>query len=412
MTITAQSLPFKEQIDFFRQKVNIPTEVWNEMVHQNHDRAFVVAGATKADMLNDFRAAVDAAISEGKSVGWFRKEFDNIVAKYGWAYHGERNWRSKVIYTTNLSTSYAAGRFQQLTSPQMLKARPYWQYIHSDLSVHPRPLHVSWNGLTLKHDDPWWNTHFPPNGWGCRCRIKAVSKQTADSSEKTTPANDGSFEFIDAQGIAHTTPNGIDAGFGYTPGRTWLPDLKDVPREISKQVIQSYLSEGVFIRWLSRIEKQVQEFIQGDRSSSLSTKNLKSGARSTLDTGESFPVAAFSDAAMSLTESKTPIITFSGYDMIKQVISRANQSFGPEEYALIQRIIDNPKLVIAQHEEGSPKSFLFASDQEGERVAVIRLTKSGQGAFLKSYRRGSIRAERRRAENSHRSEILLDLTLD
>ena len=37
----------------------------------------------------------------------FREDFDAIVARLGWDYNGGRDWRTRVIYETNLNTSYA-----------------------------------------------------------------------------------------------------------------------------------------------------------------------------------------------------------------------------------------------------------------------------------------------------------------
>ena len=51
-------LPFQEQIDFFRAKLNLPTDRWDDIWKAAHDRAFVVAGAAKADLLNDLRQAL------------------------------------------------------------------------------------------------------------------------------------------------------------------------------------------------------------------------------------------------------------------------------------------------------------------------------------------------------------------
>ena len=91
-------LPFQEQINFFRGKLGnlVPTATWTDLWKSQHDRAFMVAGAMKADLLADMARAVDAAISEGKSIQWFRANFDEIVEKHGWAYRGERSWRSRV----------------------------------------------------------------------------------------------------------------------------------------------------------------------------------------------------------------------------------------------------------------------------------------------------------------------------
>lgn len=34
------------------------------------------------------------------------------------------------------------------------------RYVHADGVQHPRPLHQSWNGITLPHDAPIWSSHF------------------------------------------------------------------------------------------------------------------------------------------------------------------------------------------------------------------------------------------------------------
>lgn len=226
--------PFQEQLDFFRDKLNLPTERYDDVQKAAHDRAFMVAGAAKADLVSDLRGAVDKAIANGESIGKFRKRFDEIVQRNGWeGWTGSgskkgRDWRTRVIYQTNLSTSYAAGRHKQLNDPDLASVRPYWQYIHNDTVQHPRPLHVSWSGLVLHKDDPWWQTHYPPNGWGCRCRVKAVRKSEFKSAKAP---NDGTFTHIDSHGNKHEVPNGIDFGFDYAPGANTDTQLREFVQE-------------------------------------------------------------------------------------------------------------------------------------------------------------------------------------
>lgn len=157
--------PFDEAISFFRDKLNMPTAHWDDLWKMMHTKGFTVAGAMQEELLDDMRSAVDKAISEGTTLADFRKDFDGMVEQYGWIYKGGRNWRSKVIYDTNVRTAYQAGRYQQMTDPDVVALRPYWQYRHGD-SVNPREEHLAWHGLTLPYDDPWWDTHYPPNGWG------------------------------------------------------------------------------------------------------------------------------------------------------------------------------------------------------------------------------------------------------
>lgn len=219
--------PFPEQLAFFKAKLELPTAHYDDILKAAHDRAFIVAGALKADLLNDLQQSVTQAIGEGKSIQWFRKEFGAIVAKHGWTgWTGEDSpagvaWRTRVIYQTNLTTSYAAGRFAQLNDPDLLRHRPYWKYVHNDTVQHPRPLHQAWGRkpVVLPPDDPWWRTHFPPNGWGCRCQLVAVR---ADEYRGEPAPDDGTWTKIDRWGEAHTIPKGVDYGWDYAPGASRL----------------------------------------------------------------------------------------------------------------------------------------------------------------------------------------------
>ncbi|MGO4380364.1 phage minor head protein [Pseudoduganella sp. RAF19] len=223
MSVTvAKSKPFKEQLDFFKAKLNLPTDRWDDIMHGAHDRAFVVAGAAQADLLNDLRQAVQKAIEQGTGLDEFRKDFRKLVQRHGWTgWTGEGSeageaWRMRIIYQTNIATSYAAGRWKQLTNAKLLMVAPYWKYVHSDTVEHPRELHKSWNGLVLPYDHPFWQTHFPPNGWGCQCRVFAVDQREYEKAkaEGRAEAPPG-WDQIDPKTGA---PLGIDRGFAYAPG--------------------------------------------------------------------------------------------------------------------------------------------------------------------------------------------------
>lgn len=214
-------LPFAEQIAFFRAKLGnlVPTQAWTDLWKAQHDRAFMVAGAQKADLLADLFWSVERAISEGQGIGDFRKAFDAIVDEHGWAYRGERNWRTRVIYQTNMSTSYAAGRAVQLKAAGF----PYLMYKHSDSVLHPRPLHVGWDGLVLPANDLWWLTHTPPNGWGCKCRVVGIRNERM---ARRMGGKWGASAPDDGFNPATQEPNGIDRGWGYAPGASVVEEAR------------------------------------------------------------------------------------------------------------------------------------------------------------------------------------------
>ena len=277
-TVDGVRQQFQEQIDFLRRKLNLPSESWRDIQSAAHDRAFVVAGATKADLLHDLRKAVDQAV-QGGSIGEFRKNFAEIVAKHGWTgWTGEGTkageaWRTRVIYQTNLMTSYAAGRRAQLLDPDLVERRPFWRYVHNDSVTHPRPQHKRWGDmkLTLRHDHPFWETHFPPNGWGCKCRVVAVA---APSDGDETEPPEGWAQTDPATGA----PVGIDEGWGYAPGaradselRSFVQDkLVDYPPAIERM-----LSVDVN-RHLNTTER-ITDFVQRVRDGELRNEDLWMG---------------------------------------------------------------------------------------------------------------------------------------
>jgi hypothetical protein len=240
MTVSATQLPFQEAIDFLKGKVNIPTKRWDDLVRQAQVRAFTVAGMTRDDWLSEIRAAVEKARAEGTGFQEFQKTFNEFVDRTGWQYNsrGEteaerRAWRAAIIYKTNMRVSYMAGRYKQMTDPAVLKYRPYWQYKHSD-AIHPRPLHLSWNGLILSADDPWWTVHFPPNGWGCGCDVVGLTERQLQAMGKSGPDKAptvGGYEATDPRtGQPEIRYPGVDRGWEYNPGKEWLEGV--VPTEM------------------------------------------------------------------------------------------------------------------------------------------------------------------------------------
>jgi len=212
--LTVLKLPFAQQQEFFKGKLDIPTRKWDDLWKDQHAKGFMVAGAYKADLLADFRTAVDKAVTKGTTLEAFRKDFDNIVAKHGWSYNGSRNWRSEIIYSTNVRQAYNAGRWAQLTDPEQLEVLPYLTYKHGD-SRHPRPHHLAWDGTTLPAADPWWDTHYPQNGWGCKCRVYGSTKKEYEAAKAAGKGEAPKSEIDPKTG----EPVGIDKGFGYNVGK-------------------------------------------------------------------------------------------------------------------------------------------------------------------------------------------------
>ncbi|MGZ9811276.1 phage head morphogenesis protein [Pseudoroseicyclus sp. H15] len=230
--------PFLEQLIALKLRTAnlVPTAAWDDLWQEQHQRAFAVAGATKADLLADLAEAIEKAVAQGTTFDTFKRDFRRIVEDNGWhGWTGEgtaagEEWRMRTIYRTNIRTSYQAGRFAQLKAGGF----KFWVYRHSG-AVEPRLDHLSWDGLVLPAGHPFWTTHFPPNGWGCGCEVRgAMSLASAviqgGDLTKTLPED---WNKIDPRTGA---PAGVGKGWAYAPGADVADDVNRIAAAVKARV--------------------------------------------------------------------------------------------------------------------------------------------------------------------------------
>ncbi|KMQ74011.1 phage head morphogenesis protein [Marinobacter subterrani] len=167
-------------------------DVWG----QEHAHAFTVAKAMKLDILDDIRAGLDEALAEGKTFREFSRDLKPRLQAKGWwgvkeeidPETGERREvqlgsprRLKTIYQSNLRSARAAGQWQRIQRTK--EGQPFLLYELGPSENH-RDEHVSWAGTLLPVDHPWWRDHMPPNGYGCKCRVRQVSQVEAERLDR------------------------------------------------------------------------------------------------------------------------------------------------------------------------------------------------------------------------------------
>ncbi|MEQ1303202.1 phage minor head protein [Acinetobacter radioresistens] len=87
------------------------------------------------------------------------------------------------IFRTNIQNAYAHGIW---TQQQKNKAnRPYLKY-SSLTDSRVRPSHLALNNIIRHIDDAFWDTHYAPNGFNCRCAIDAITESQAKRLGITT----------------------------------------------------------------------------------------------------------------------------------------------------------------------------------------------------------------------------------
>lgn len=251
------TLPPKEAIAYLKGKGYAITWDWEEMWQEAHAKAFTVAKATRLDILEDIRQAVEEALTQGKTGAWFERELKPVLQAKGWWGKQEHidqgtgeitqvqlgsPWRLATIYRVNLQIAYMAGRYQE----QMANVldRPYWQYV-AVMDKRTRRTHAAMHGKVFRYDDPFWQSFYPPNGWRCRCRTRALSESNITNRGKRVESSEGklgtvmklvskktgemrevaTFDTIDPATLKKITMS-TDVGWSYNPGAAWKPDTR------------------------------------------------------------------------------------------------------------------------------------------------------------------------------------------
>lgn len=237
----------EQAISYFKAKGLKPTFSYADMLDGAHDNAFTAAKMMDVDMLGQVRASLDAAMANGtpfkawadqitpilQSGGWWgRKEVSDpltgqtIVAQLG------SPWRLETIFRTNMQTAYAAGAWQEIQANKSVA--PFLMYDAVD-DDRTRPLHASWDRRVMSVDHVWWLTHYPPNGYNCRCGVIQLSDAEVEAlglQVAIDPPKDGSYDWTNPRtGEELVYPKGIDPGFANNPGASYAWAQKQLLKE-------------------------------------------------------------------------------------------------------------------------------------------------------------------------------------
>ena len=229
---------------YFAAKKLKPTFSYAEMLDYEHDKAFTVAKMMNTDMLAQVRASLDSALANGtpykewadsitpilQSGGWWgRKEVldpltgQPIVAQLG------SPWRLETIFRTNMQSAYAAGAWQEIEA--QAEIAPFLMYDAVD-DFRTRPLHAKWDRTVLPVKHTWWSSHYPPNGYNCRCGVIQLSAEEVEAlglQVAREAPDDGQRKWTNPRtGDVHYIPNGLDPGFEHNAGKSLKWHLKEV----------------------------------------------------------------------------------------------------------------------------------------------------------------------------------------
>lgn len=226
----------KEVLAWLKAKKLRPGFDYRDVWREEHRNSFTVAKMLQLDLLSDVKALVEDALQSGQTFSEFREALQPLLIKRGWwgvqemddPLTGETRTvqlgsdrRLRTIFDTNMRTARAAGQWERIQRTK--RAMPYLIYELGPSREH-RAEHVKWARLCLPVDHPFWQTHFAPNGWGCKCTIRQVSRGeyaqlAAQSTIHTEAPEIRTVRWVNKRtGEEEDVPEGIDPGWNYNPG--------------------------------------------------------------------------------------------------------------------------------------------------------------------------------------------------
>jgi len=222
---------------YFADKNLSPRFSWLDVFGEEHAYSHTVAKATELELLAAFQKSIQTALEKGQGFENWRDNLRPELERLGWwkprrvtdpegrlpdalvDFSSPR--RLKTIFWSNMRSARAAGQWERIQRTK--KALPYLLYVRTT-SAEPRPEHLTWAGLILPVDDPFWNSHMPPNGWMCKCAVRQITAREAEKKIATgnylteaPPVVTKPFLNRRTGEIAHI-PVGIDPGWHRNPG--------------------------------------------------------------------------------------------------------------------------------------------------------------------------------------------------
>ncbi|MCK2095636.1 phage minor head protein [Thauera aromatica] len=208
---------------------------WRDLWQDEHARQFTVSRLARLDLLAAMHEGLVAAMDGDLSRrDWMRAVEDALRREGWWGTNKVRDTeaarmvettfdapRLKLIFDMNTRMASSAGLWERVERNR--RTHPYVRYITRDDS-RVREAHRQWHGLTLPADDPFWATHWPPNGWRCRCRVMSMTareyelRRAAGTIDTARPPVQTRAWLNKRTGEEMEVPVGIDPGFDYNVG--------------------------------------------------------------------------------------------------------------------------------------------------------------------------------------------------
>lgn len=159
--------PHDEAIATIQSKPAVVREVFDGMLPELRARAFTVTGIQSADVLQRLRDEV-ASLPAGTT--WDDAKAD-LIETLSPFLGDDAEQRAELLLRIHGFQAFQAATWNIAQKDGDTIALQYMTM--EDDRV--RPSHAALDGIIVPKNDPFWDRHFPPWEWGCRCRVRPMN---------------------------------------------------------------------------------------------------------------------------------------------------------------------------------------------------------------------------------------------
>ena len=115
-----------------------------------------------------FKQQIEQALTkDGRVLPWseFKKEAEKLDTLYN------KRWL-QTEYNQTVANALSAQKYEEYIANKRVYPNLTYHAVHDERT---RETHRAWDGLTLPVEHSFWQTHLPPNDWGCRCYVEPTA---------------------------------------------------------------------------------------------------------------------------------------------------------------------------------------------------------------------------------------------
>ena len=115
-----------------------------------------------------FKQQIEQALTKnGRVLPWseFKKEAEKLDTLYN------KRWL-QTEYNQTVANALSAQKYEEYIANKRVYPNLTYHAVHDERT---RETHRAWDGLTLPVEHSFWQTHLPPNDWGCRCYVEPTA---------------------------------------------------------------------------------------------------------------------------------------------------------------------------------------------------------------------------------------------